>query len=1764
MAGGVDGEVEEQEVWCKHGEGVPKQQITAGDGNISTTVRNNPGGKAGRVCEFVDGEEKLLGYLKAQHERYLKEVTQISTPVGKSFDLNRVDAIGCRNCDPRAPALEKVPIAATLRMRDQISFQPPMLGEENGYFLYDRVFSSYFKKFPSCKEVAKASARRVIGKLNSNGAALAAEASYKVRKLFLQGGTQWLHQFDLQQPKLTYLPIHLVLNLQHDSSSVRLTVVPNKEYQVGEGQSLCFSDCIQSVSSGYPRPQKFALYNTFAYGTLHSDLNSMFSSVLYSYHSQLQTLTFCMQTNDLKPTYLLSEAKSPQLFCLKSKSVEFGQKDSPSAVIQALTQCVDVYRQYKVPGGTDPVTEYILEVVDQVCKVDLHMDDLCAGLTPPRLWGYIQVTGAVIPLPACVCEGEICEGTKLYGESSQGNVVCCPQAPISEGLWKKHDSFLREVSEKFFLEFAAVLCKVMNYSNFRLKFIRCGKCDQDKLDELVSQQSIFTPSDEDIGVNRPNKEQMREAICKMRPGQGLTFKGEGEEECGQTHLSHSYGKSGVSLKIKHLVISCTLRGGRKKSTELFSFSNYLQWKQEVSPTLTKRSIFSLLSQNFCFSGRFLAYYKMMMKTLLRQTMLSEPNLGWDTPLSVETIQKLELAIQVYFKLVHKTLAKPERFNSYFAQFFIYLTTDASQSILAQTLTVVSVTNLKGIILIKSQHLELSCFAAHISCVSMPFLELLSLQRGALALYTMIKELEGIGVQIPPQHRNVMVDNRVIMIQVRSPANQFVRRTCHAIAKIQLIFNDMQINPFFNLMFLDQCDKRVNFFADSLTRINWSHSLAQILKIHERLMDTTWLEKQHPDQLPGCYRTVGIPHMSDEEWKNVAGVLEKDLDAFKQTLGTRVRKSEEREQASTSLILSAAAAIKAVKEMDSGPESLSRSGNEKSPQDCDETFEDYHNGENNDISDDDGNDTYQPSNVNGSGLDPISESAPKPNDISDDDGNDTYQPSNVSGNGLDPISESDSKATSVSDDGGKDIKQSDNAVSGEPNNLLWPSDHNVGEKDETVTGGKVGETSPQLRHTDLKDMGRQSEADQDVELSEDWQATLERLIDSHHSKGLGNGSAVAVLGRVYQYIDLVKVHCHDPTGRKERQRKRVESREREKNKSPHKKVMGSSLSDEHFLFSEDLDLAKCKLGEFDFCWNPSAVLPEDTIDKHRIRALQHLLSVFRDSQNMRGFTPIALPAKNMLTIKIQRGRRQRDFLKEGEGFLEVRMRVVQEGSLLERCLLWAAHRFSRGMSIHKAMLGLQYLNIAVRGAEKKLRQISASCGSCNRRRAAIGRDSDKIRDSRMGASDYLKLPGRWFKGVNTVLTDVHGPIYVHHGPGHTATKSYVVCFLEQPLNNFVPIMAASLSAPDLLMAVDTYTCLRKTSCDLVYSDYGSAYSRLQNEYSELDWDQGEEEMKDKAWFQMLTAQQGKTRMKRSGVYVRFAQGRHSAVSAVEVAQFQIKCALHSFNHHRKKEPLTYYQWQFVLQSAAQIISSRPVLISEGRIFSPQTLLCLLGEAGGGIGESGLAYHTKGSRMVTRELLRKTSEMNELRFAIAEAFLTHFIKKSFLEVIDRKQLTRRRLSESVKTGAIFFCERLFKSCNSVTGSLLKLIKRGASGNHGLFKRVSTHQGERQVYVGRGLNNLYYICDGDEEVTLKTEHTLPTYSLQSDRPSLEDGLKGYVTFAPEEEEEEEEKEEKKGEEKDNHSKDRQENKEVDNATKEVITRAGRRIKKPDRLGV
>ena len=90
------------------------------------TTSTSPASLGVRAVSYEANSVVLLHYLKEQHDRFLSEIEQLAAPLRRSLPLSSPSQIGCRKCDKRAGLMDTTPLPAILRMRDHLTFVPPV------------------------------------------------------------------------------------------------------------------------------------------------------------------------------------------------------------------------------------------------------------------------------------------------------------------------------------------------------------------------------------------------------------------------------------------------------------------------------------------------------------------------------------------------------------------------------------------------------------------------------------------------------------------------------------------------------------------------------------------------------------------------------------------------------------------------------------------------------------------------------------------------------------------------------------------------------------------------------------------------------------------------------------------------------------------------------------------------------------------------------------------------------------------------------------------------------------------------------------------------------------------------------------------------------------------------------------------------------------------------------------------------------------------------------------------------------------------------------------------------------------------------------------------------------------------------------------------------------------------------------------------------------------------------------------------------------
>jgi len=446
-----------------------------------------------------------------------------------------------------------------------------------------------------------------------------------------------------------------------------------------------------------------------------------------------------------------------------------------------------------------------------------------------------------------------------------------------------------------------------------------------------------------------------------------------------------------------------------------------------------------------------------------------------------------------------------------------------------------------------------------------------------------------------------------------------------------------------------------------------------------------------------------------------------------------------------------------------------------------------------------------------------------------------------------------------------------------------------------------------------------------------------------------------------------------------------------------------------------------------------------------------------------------------------------------------------------------------------------------------------------------RDTDAVKLQKLGPCDFMNRAMKWRSGNVSTILDLIGPLKAWSNFEYSEEiKFYAVLFVQLPLKTVSILPVRSYSAEHLYHTIRVYVNIKMQPCQLWVSDSGSNLSRFSTQnpgYEEYEEDQN---AKVKAWQDLATGERGKD-LENLGVFVRITSGDHKVVSSVEQAVWTTKKVLFSFDRSLKT-PLTSYDWAFVFSEVSACVASRPLCATaEGRLYSAMSILSSLEQAGMYMGDDQVYVHLQGKEQVTARLEEMSRHLSELREMIAEILLVLMVKPSFIDVQVRREKIKLRDSETeVGLNDIFFCPRIFKKINNVTGSLLRLHKWGISRQIALFQKAG--QLKNTSYVNRSLDQLFLVAKDKTNQVFGQEEWIPSWQIHHIKDS-QLPLTPYLTWNLESdkievEEEEVEEDEEEGVERKEGEVGKEYLSENNNQIPlEKKTRSGRIIKKPQR---
>jgi hypothetical protein len=241
--------------------------------------------------------------------------------------------------------------------------------------------------------------------------------------------------------------------------------------------------------------------------------------------------------------------------------------------------------------------------------------------------------------------------------------------------------------------------------------------------------------------------------------------------------------------------------------------------------------------------------------------------------------------------------------------------------------------------------------------------------------------------------------------------------------------------------------------------------------------------------------------------------------------------------------------------------------------------------------------------------------------------------------------------------------------------------------------------------------------------------------------------------------------------------------------------------------------------------------------------------------------------------------------------------------------------------------------------------------------------------------------------------------------------------------------------------------------------------------------GEEEALVQDWFSAFAHSVDELQLQGMGIHVRFGKGRNCPAAERRVKD--VKSIWKNFHLFlRGSEPTDLFELHFLCALTEHIIHSRPILIHGGKVYSLNTLLCLMANEGYlAAGSDGLVPSSEGKArgdMVQKVCLR----LSQLRTQLTRLIMATQLG-TLLDNPHRREFIKNKLSvEDLRVNDVVFDSVGFEDTGSLSGSLARIVALGKSRNHLLISKAmlkSEGVTYKQVCVSRPSTELHFICRG-----------------------------------------------------------------------------------------
>ena len=1629
----------------------------------------------------------------------MTEIQESISSLQLSLDLSQLGKTFCSQCDPRVSHLLSKPVYNDVLIDKQLSWTPCKNKHSqvtSGEFLLDRYWCASFHLFPSCQQLAKTAALKLVHRLAQFGGGkttfVAEEASYKIGKAFISNKCRWATDDDLKQ-KCTFVPTLAVLSESLESTTkIRICQIPNRPVYITQlGTTRTLNSFIRKTQLKMSSLNLFYLSHVLSVNALFLDFQECFNSLKLSSQTSLQNLIYCLKTGEGVPTYNLSKSDGV-VHPLVMTHASFGFSDIPRFTQRCVERLVDVYQQHVKDSTISPE---LLEDLRFITYALTWVDD---SVLPACCWktiGWAERQDRPPPMPTCSCT-TLCKDWH------------CPTRVITDQDLVVFNTYIQRETDAYLLLLATAMIKVASFSNFSIKhFQSVNPSLQAQLDQsdLLKPKGPLDPRLTTLIANRPSGSQIQSEILKSK-NLKITPAPTGEDTLTVkvSQLGKSYLKDKIFLKNPGMYLAYFDQSHKRKSPKFSTYAQMQEWRKENNVEVSRLTMSSFLAQCFDFSGRHLALIRTYLKQALRLH-LSAGNSAWNCVVSPDILSLFEAGVAAYFQICMLGLPRSHLYLHPAAGYFLVCTADGGADLHGVTVSLVSYLRLNGIYRALAQHLSLDTYVNHTSMREMMHsVELLACWKMVIQSIQQLDDLERLGLKLPINNVLYLTDSRYVLLILRSIPHFYNKKICTLATKVQQALASKKMNPWDSFAFVQQHDlpcmtgtdttitsdpsspevPKQRFHADILSKTRGpSASVEAIMMDHHLLQCMDWLE-QHPSTWDFLSRDSVLPTLSDQDLLQDIGVNADNLGQLKEFLAKR----NHIQQYTT--FLQQLPHDHGDDNDDDNPDHEDQEGQEKEMTvGRDVTSEKYQQGF-----------PRQPHNPPGAG---------------DDDGNDDRDE--------DDGEDWDGVSSQWAVDQGSHVSLPDTVDHPQPV-----------DQDEEISSPPPGVADLPPAAADVPP-SEEGEMDDNLDRSQ-WRSQMERLISRKTMYRFNNRGVLNILQIVRFFIDRMKTLYRLPQEEREKTKLMLKERYMKAKQlfSPYchdircapgngdcNKHFSLNLSEDH-LVSDKIKVERHLLfsgpirephllGAYDsidesqsdrslsfsepFQYNPMA----------RVTLFHRLCTLFTVKVSMKGFTVETLRTPTG-PVYLACGRDQRDFL-YCQTF-EPRFRIIDSSCALFSMCLATTHAVSLGKNTQETHAHMLALNVICPDLKQQAKNYSNRCHTCKYNRALEGRSNylmQSLTPSPSGKLISLKTASSSF---NHVCIDLTGQYFYMTENRQTQGIYFLLCVSTHFAGEtkIIPIPNKTVLAILTGLKTLSYGCSTKLSVCLF--DAGTEFLSLANQTSPMH--KADREPLVKKWYHSILTNTVQTDLENNGIFLQFGKGRHAAVSVVENKVRELKRVLKSFHIFRKSaHPTDLFQIHMILALVHHILATRPICISGNTIYSLHDFRLLLLQ-GGSMTDSNSGMPVKSQRVMEQH-----KKLHAIHEQVVTAMMAHHIPSLIKTHHPRESYKQSIQVEQLQPNDIVFDQVGFSESANISGNLGRVIQTSESGRVVLIqKSINCHNDKKfqQLAVSRPCEQLNFICSGNEkEVTFDQKHSLFEFGKYLKRPSSPSTLYALPPMIP-----------------------------------------------------